>query len=164
MINQRKLTKILFGFYFLLLVWAVLFKLQWAIEDLPNFRSLNLVPLEGTAIIDAHYDYMEIGLNIAIFFPFGHFLSQIKPHWHLLIRILVITLTSIFFEMCQYVFVIGGTDITDVIANTLGGILGIVLYVLVKKLWREKAGSVLNFIGIVEILLGLYVGFILKPL
>jgi glycopeptide antibiotics resistance protein len=35
---------------------------------------------------------------------------------------------SVAFETVQYVLSIGFTDITDVMTNTLGGVLGLVLY------------------------------------
>lgn len=40
---------------------------------------------------------------------------------------------SLAVEIIQFVFAIGVTDITDVITNTFGGFLGLILYDLSKK-------------------------------
>lgn len=148
-VDQRKLTKILFGVYLLFLVWTVIFKMQFSLNDLPNFQSINLIPLEGTTIVNGHYDYAELGLNVLIFVPFGLYLSQIKPKMNIFLKTLIIAATSFIFELLQYAFVIGGTDVTDLIGNTLGGIVGMILYRVLLKVFKERSHKLINRIALV---------------
>lgn len=45
---------------------------------------------------------------------------------------------SAFFEVSQYTLSIGQTDITDLLTNTLGGIIGLNLYWMLKKNLSDK--------------------------
>lgn len=56
---------------------------------------------------------------------------------------------SLVFEVTQYIFAIGASDITDVIDNTLGAVIGILLYLGMKKIWKEKTGKVIAILGAV---------------
>ena len=70
--------------------------------------------------------------NIVLFIPIGFFLpmvSRIKP-W---LVIFICTQLSLFIEICQYAFRIGVSDIDDLIFNTLGGIFGVILFIISKK-------------------------------
>lgn len=56
----------------------------------------------------------------------------------------MIGLVSLFYEVVQYSFMLGMADITDLLANGLGGAIGInVMYVL-TSVWREKAYERVN--------------------
>jgi len=68
-------------------------------------------------------------------------------------------LTSFLFEAVQFIFAIGASDITDIIGNTMGGIIGIFFCILTKKITPKKYISIINVLGIViEIMtLGLFV-------
>lgn len=161
-VDQRKLTKVLFGIYLLFLVWTVIFKMQFSLNDLPNFQSVNLVPLEGTTIVDGHYDYVELGLNVLIFIPFGLYISQIKPKMNVFSKTLIIAATSLVFELLQYVFVIGGTDVTDLIGNTLGGIVGIILYWILSKVFKGQSHKLINWIALVGTIITVVLAFIFR--
>lgn len=50
--------------------------------------------------------------------------------------------------MTQYIFTIGASDITDVIDNTLGAVIGILLYLGMKNLERED-GKIITILGAV---------------
>jgi glycopeptide antibiotics resistance protein len=51
----------------------------------------------------------------------------------------VMLTASMVFETVQYVFSVGTTDVTDLITNTLGGIIGIVSYRLLGKLAKNSS-------------------------
>ena len=51
---------------------------------------------------------------------------------------------SIGAECLQYILKIGVTDIDDVILNTLGGLLGIVAFWLLRKLCKENTRKVIT--------------------
>lgn len=149
MTNTKRLTQILFGIYFLLLAWIILMKTELSFATIYRMRSLNLTPFAGTAVRNNQLDYQEIFLNVLIFMPFGLYLSMLKPHWPFFKKILPIFLVSFLFESLQYALSIGATDITDLLGNTLGGLLGILLYQLI--VWglkdHQKAQRLFNLLA-----------------
>lgn len=52
-------------------------------------------------------------------------------------KICKIILISLAFEVGEYIFGIGATDITDVITNTMRGIIGITIYIVIKKIFKQ---------------------------
>ena len=69
----------------------------------------------------------QVGGNIAWFIPIGFllpYIARIKP-WQ---SVLCGMALSIFIEGCQYLFDLGCTDIDDLIFNTLGTLIGALLF------------------------------------
>jgi len=65
-------------------------------------------------------------------------------------------LFSLFIEVSQSILAVGATDITDLLTNTLGGILGILIYRSLRKVFNsEKLDVVLIVIGIVLFVLAI---------
>lgn len=67
-------------------------------------------------------------------------------------------------ETMQYVLAIGHSDITDVLTNTVGGLLGLAVYSMVVRLIgnREKANRMFSVLaGIVSVAVIGLLGFIL---
>jgi glycopeptide antibiotics resistance protein len=159
--NQVKLTFGLFIVYFLVLIWIILFKMQFTFNTLPHFRGLNLIPFAGSVIKNNQLDYNEIILNMMVFIPFGLYLSMIKLNWSFWKKILSIAGVSLLFELLQFLFTIGGTDITDLISNTLGGAAGIGFYIVFSKILKEKTNRILNILALIGticiVLLGLLI-------
>lgn len=145
--NQAKLTFGLFIVYFLVLIWIILFKMQFYFNTLPHFRGLNLIPFAGSVIKNNQLDYNEIILNMIVFIPFGLYLSMIKLNWSFWKKIIPIAGASLLFELLQFLFAIGGTDITDLISNTLGGAVGIGFYIVFSKIMKEKTNKILNILA-----------------
>jgi glycopeptide antibiotics resistance protein len=145
--KQKNLTYILFILYLLVLIWIIVFKFSFSLEDIPTLRSVNLVPLEGTAVRNNQYDYGELLSNVLIFVPFGLYMSMLKPRWRFLAQLLPIAGTSLLFESLQYIFAIGATDITDLIGNTLGGVLGILFCYIFSKIFQTQSTKLLNTIA-----------------
>lgn len=136
--RQKLLTKILFIIYLLLLIWIILMKTEFSFNQIYRMRSTNFIPFAGTAVYNNQLHYQEIYLNVLIFVPFGIYLSILKPKWNFMQKIIPIFLVSLSFESLQYLLMIGATDITDLLGNTLGGLLGILFYYLIKKLVKSK--------------------------
>ena len=60
---------------------------------------------------------------------------------------------SLVFEVAQWIFALGASDITDLITNTVGGALGTILYVSLRKLFKGKEVKIVSIIGaVLEIL------------
>lgn len=147
--NELKLTGGLFIVYLLALIWIILFKMQFSFNTLPHFRGLNLIPLAGSVIKNNQLDYNEIILNMMVFIPFGLYLSMIKLNWSFWKKIISIAGVSLLFELLQFIFEIGGTDITDLISNTLGGAVGMGFYIVFSKILKEKTNKILNILAFI---------------
>jgi glycopeptide antibiotics resistance protein len=133
--------------------------MQFSFQALPHFRGLNLIPFAGSVIKNNQLDYNEIILNMIVFIPFGSYLSMIKPDWSFWKKIIQMAGVSLLFELIQYIFTIGGTDITDLISNTFGGVIGIGFYIVISRILKEKTNKILNILALIGticfILLGL---------
>ena len=147
--NEKQITKILFIIYLLLLTWIIVMKMEFSLDAIYRMRSLNLIPLEGTAVYNNQLHYEEIYLNILIFIPFGLYLSMLKPDWSFFKKLLPIFLVSLIFESLQYLFYIGASDVTDLIGNTFGGLIGIIIYDWIVKGLKDhlKAQRLFNLLG-----------------
>lgn len=86
-------------------------------------------------------------LNIGIFVPFGIYLCMLN--YELRFKFRVILGVSFLLELFQYIFGIGRTDITDLITNTCGGIIGIGSYYIAVKIFRgrEKVNFIISIIA-----------------
>lgn len=76
--------------------------------------------------------------NFVVFIPFGLLLGinfKQTDIWRKLVLIFGFSLVA---EIIQFVLAIGATDITDVIANTLGGLAGLMLYDATSKYVDQK--------------------------
>lgn len=161
---STRLTKVIFIFYLIFLTWVILLKMD--ITDIfyriqsTSYRSVNLIPFAGTAVYNGHLDYLEIGLNVCIFLPYGLYLRAIHPKESRFHDFIQIVLTSLLFEMLQFVFSIGVADITDLLANSLGGLFGILLFQQLEKTGKNRLITWLNMwslIGFVFLFLYLWI-------
>lgn len=73
--------------------------------------------------------------NVVGFMPFGFFLpviSRRSRHWY---NTLLLSFSfSLCIEVTQLVFKVGSFDVDDMVLNTLGGLLGFILYKIVQKI------------------------------
>ena len=121
--NKNILIKISFILYIVLLTWIIVFKFRLNINDLKYIRNINLIPFKANNIVNG---LKETIINLVLFIPLGMYLKYILKDKKL-ISILIITGTSLLYEITQYILHIGVSDITDIIMNTLGGVIGIIL-------------------------------------
>lgn len=147
--DRTRLTYIVFGIYCVLLAWLVLFKFATNVADIPHMRNLNLVPFADPSVVNGAVSVDEIMYNLLVFIPFGMYMHLFLKQRHWALQMLPALLLSVLFELTQYVFAIGGTDITDVLMNTSGGIIGVALSALCMRHFPSGFEKVLNYIGLV---------------
>ena len=155
---------ILFLIYLALLVWIILFKLQFSISDLDKIRSINFIPSHYDKEIGVAFHLTEVLENVLIFVPMGIYLQMLMPKVKLYAKIMMIAGTSFLLETTQYVLAIGRSDITDVLTNTVGGLLGLIVYLMVARLIgnRIKANRLFSILaGIVSVVVIGLLSFIL---
>lgn len=147
--GSKRVTLGLLIVYLAVLTWIILFKMELDMELLRtmNFRSINLIPFAGSVIVNGKVEVSEIILNIVVFIPFGMYLSMLDRKISFLMKVLPIFVVSLLYEVAQYCFAIGASDITDLLGNTLGGIAGIGLFVVCAKILGERTVRILNILA-----------------
>ncbi len=154
--KKRKFSiKIFFILYILLLIWIIVFKFRLNISSIKSIRSINLIPFKTNTLVNG---IKETIINFLLFIPFGMYLKYFFKN-HTFFNIVIIILTSFIFEVLQYVLHIGVSDITDIIMNTFGGLIGIILinimFSLTKRLnlFNKLIDYILIFIPIIMLLI-----------
>lgn len=147
--RSKKLTFGLLVVYLAALVWIVLFKMAFSVEELPHLRSVNFVPFMGSAIVNGRVELSEIIQNVIAFIPFGVLIGMLWEEKTFVKKVLPVFLTSLSVEVLQYILAIGATDITDLITNTTGGIVGIGIFLMLRKLLKDKCNTFINVISLV---------------
>ncbi len=130
-------ARFLLAAYLVVLMWLVLFKLSldWgAVVRDYGIREISLVPF-AYASWDTRSELID---NVLAFVPFGLLANVTLKRISLWWKLAGICLVSVAFETTQYVVSIGFTDITDVMTNTLGGLIGLLLYGGGRRLVAER--------------------------
>lgn len=141
--RQKTVSIIVFAVYLVLLAWLVLFKFATNTGELPHLRGINWIPFYYAEETSGHVK--EVVQNVLVFIPLGVYAAAFlpKPKWLAFVPAFAVSLT---FEVVQYAFSLGASDITDLIGNTLGGALGVGLFWLLNK-WKHGM-RLINIIGI----------------
>ncbi|MDQ0270634.1 VanZ family protein [Cytobacillus purgationiresistens] len=125
-----------------------------------GYRNVNLVPFETiTSYINVDNGIrrklvdVNVWGNILMFVPAGMYL-MIFNKGEFLKTLLIICGLSIAAETIQYIFAIGATDIDDVILNTFGGFIGILIYLVLAKIFKSEH-RIKKFIAAISGLVGI---------
>jgi len=131
--KTNKLTNVLFIIYLIALFWILLFKLGVRFSYMEK-RNVNLIPF-------GKIDVSEIILNVVIFVPLGIYAGVLFKRWVFVKKLFFFFLISLMFEVLQLIFRIGAFDITDIITNILGGIIGSLIFEAIEKLFNNSVKS-----------------------
>lgn len=148
--KSKYITITLFMIYIVILIWIILFKLQLSLFDLPHIRSINLIPFQESVIVNDKLNIQEIIYNIIVFIPFGLYISMLWNQSSLIQKVIACFFMSLSLEISQYIFAIGATDITDLLGNTLGGMIGIGIFYICHQLLKDKANYILNIVTFIS--------------
>lgn len=147
--NEKRITVTLLIIYLVILSWIILFKLSFSFSDLDHIRQINLIPFGGSVLINGEIDFDEIINNIIVFIPVGVYFSLLMGKKNTLKVIGSVLGISLIYEIIQFIFAIGASDITDLINNTLGGIIGILFVYVLSIALKDKTHKILNRIAMV---------------
>ena len=153
LLRHKRVTSILFIVYFLLLTWIIVFKMELSMSNLVAERSINFIPFKESAIVNGRISFSEIINNAIVFIPVGVFTAMLTDNLKFIKMAAVPFGISLFYEITQYIFAVGACDITDLINNTLGGIVGILIFKLRRKVLGDKAYKVVNIFSIMCVVL-----------
>ncbi len=147
--KTNKLTKVLFVIYLIAVLWILVFKFNAPFSKLGYMRSINLIPFNESLIINGKLDFREIVMNVVIFMPLGIYSGILFRKWTTGKKIFLFFLISLICEVFQFILGVGASDITDILNNTLGGIIGLLIYKGIEKISKNsnKAQKFINIIA-----------------
>ena len=99
-------------------------------------------------IVNGAVDVQEILYNGLVFLPFGLYLGMLQPRRSWWKNLLVMAGVSLAYETLQYLLAIGASDITDLLMNTAGGAVGLLVFSALFHAAGEKGIPVLNRIAL----------------
>lgn len=141
--------------------WIVLLFYLYLLIDTVFFardarRSINLTPFD---MIAEQGFTLNVWGNILMFIPLGIYFANWMKKFHFWKVLGAVIGTSLGIEVLQYIFKRGASDIDDLLLNTAGGLIGILIYLVLKVIFKSKervhvAISILSIVvGIPVILL-----------
>lgn len=139
--RARVFVNIVFILYIFCLLRIVLFKRVTLIELFkyginPQNRLLYLKPFAGVVdMFNGVYSFFSVFQNyvgnLVLFIPLGIIINYFSKKTSYKRSLLYGILLSISFEIIQYIFAIGTSDINDVIMNSSGAVLGCFIYKII---------------------------------
>ena len=130
--TNRKML-IIFGVYFCVVAYATIFMRIGSVDTsilTTPFDDIQRAFIQGDPELVKHFL-----LNVAMFVPFGYLIPATNPKylrkWSFAMMGGLIVSTVI--ESCQMLFQLGQSDVDDIIANTLGAVIG---YAIVRFVWQ----------------------------
>ncbi|CAN7750327.1 VanZ family protein [Paenibacillus sp. LjRoot56] len=168
-IRQGIKSFILFGVflisYIFLFLLIFLFKYVSPLElfspDRIYYRSVDVIPfytiysyLSGELNVSPIIVMTNILGNIILFMPLGVYVQLLKKDKKISISMGIVFLISLLVEIFQFIFGIGATDIDDIILNSLGGLIGILVYKVLLLIFKdeEKVRLTIVVTGLIVIL------------
>lgn len=154
----KRLTIVIFIIYLILLYWILLFKLGVRFSYMRN-RSVNLIPFNEPLILSG-----ENISNAIIFIPLGIYTGMLFERWIFGKKLFFCFIISLLVETIQFTLAIGAFDITDIITNTIGGIIGLMIFKALEKGFNNtvKAQKFINIIAAIGTVLMILLLLLLK--
>lgn len=119
LISGRKINGLLFIAYFAFIIYMTI------LNRTPGKNAIYLTLPQNLYLLFTDRGFM---MNIWLFIPLGAILYKLFQMWEIVAIPILITLAV---ETSQFVFGIGAFELTDLMANTFGGIIGVIgCYVL----------------------------------
>ncbi len=139
---QKTVYMILFIAYLILLFYLLLFSEEMGRTGAAEEYHYNLVPFREIkrfySVIDTQPKlfWLNIAGNVLAFMPFGFLIPRLRERrTNMFLAGLFSLELSFSVELLQLIFKLGCFDVDDLLLNTIGGILGYLLYLVFR---REK--------------------------
>jgi glycopeptide antibiotics resistance protein len=137
---MKAFSKIVFVIYVVFVLWLLLFKSSYDIVGVISeygVRSFNPLPFAHAG------DVRQTIENVLVFVPLGLLVAVNFKKLGFWPQAALVFGLSAAIEALQFALAIGRTDITDLLANTAGGLLGLAMYSLLRK---HSAGTGLDLV------------------
>jgi glycopeptide antibiotics resistance protein len=99
-------------------------------------------------ILNGKGDFGEVILNVVIFVPLGIYAGILFKRWPFGKKLFFFFLVSLVVEGLQFILAVGAFDITDIITNTSGGIIGLMIFKAIEKAFNNSVQAQ-KFINII---------------
>ncbi len=136
--TANQLSTLLALTYLAILCWVLILKLGVQFSYMQE-RRINLIPFGDSLLANGRMDFMELTLNVLIFVPMGVYIGVLFDKLMFGKKLLCVFLLSVLIEGLQYFLRIGAFDATDLVTNTFGGLIGIVIFSALEKVLKNKA-------------------------
>lgn len=144
-----------FCLYLFLLIWFIglkynsdwLPKLSVDMRKMPLWNRGKFIPFYDQYGDFFYFDHFCV-MNIFIYMPMGIYTMFIfrEKSWACILFAFV---SSVIFEVEHLLTGFGGCESSDVVCNTIGGVLGVALYLLTRAKISDKAVNIVNFCVII---------------
>lgn len=137
------LTVLLFIIYLVALYWILIMKLGVHFPYMQE-RRVSLTPFREHVILTG-----ENIMNTIIFIPLGIYAGVLFKRWPVVTKLFFVFSASLLVEAIQYILRVGAFDVTDIITNTSGGIIGLIIFIILEKVFSNsiKAQRFINAIA-----------------
>lgn len=154
----NRLTTLLFIIYLCAIYWILLLKLGVHFSYMRN-RQANFIPFNEHVILTG-----ENILNVVIFIPLGVYAGILFERLSFGKKLFLFFFLSLLVEGLQYIFRLGAFDVTDMITNTSGGVIGFIIAKSIEKAFNSnvKAQKFINKLAAAGTFLLILLLFLLK--
>lgn len=147
--KSRTVAGILFLIYFFVLFYFLFFSEEMGRTYSERVYHYNLVPFKEIGrfiryrnVLGRKAVVLNLVGNVVAFMPFGAFLPIFSARCRrILCTVWYSFELSLVVELLQLIFKVGSFDVDDLLLNTVGGMLGFLVYFLAVRAWRGKHGN-----------------------
>ncbi|MDD3222107.1 MAG: VanZ family protein [Clostridia bacterium] len=131
--------------YLAILAYVCFWSEDYGRMDVQNIYRYNLVPFREIIRFYTYRDVVGFDAfllnlfgNVLVFIPFGVMVPIVSSRNRKFFRVFGLTfLLSLFIECIQLISKVGSFDVDDLILNTVGGILGYILFWIMNQIRRH---------------------------
>ncbi|MBU3840538.1 MAG: VanZ family protein [Candidatus Ruminococcus intestinipullorum] len=146
--RTRALGKILFILYIFFLLYFLIFSDWYGREGVMGEYRYNLVLfreilrfIKYRESLGAFAVFTNLFGNILIFIPYGFFISMARRTRGFFMTLFYSFGLSLCVEIFQLITRVGSFDVDDLLLNTIGGILGYIIFSICNVIRRKYNGS-----------------------
>ncbi|MBS7007877.1 VanZ family protein [Anaerostipes sp.] len=138
--------RILFCLYIILIFYFVLLSERYGRETGYETSHVNLVLFKEIkrfwmyrSLLTPEAFITNLAGNIFAFCPFGFLLPVMTEKKRGFIKVVAGTFAfSFIIESCQFIFKVGVFDVDDLLLNTVGGLIGYIIYKISVTIYRRR--------------------------
>lgn len=143
--KRKRIYTIVFIVYLCLLIYFLFFSDMLGRKETYDDYRYNIEPFKEikrfwNSALDKNYTLFIVNIigNMLLFIPFGYLFTvvmedrRVRPGMSFVDTFLAALLTILLVETCQLITKVGVFDIDDIILNTIGAVVGYMIYILVR--------------------------------
>lgn len=143
-------------FVHIMVTWLYVDQYVLGLEFHISLRQVNVIPFETLGNVYAmtelpHLYWKQFIGNLLLLTPLGYLILRlriVRGAWRALWFVFLFTLGIECVQFIKSIFIVGGrsTDIDDVILNTLGGLIGIVVHLVIQQIQTVMKKSTSSYV------------------